>query len=64
MNCKGINLYGFPPLSFLFFAILVSSLKFGDVTDVVLESLDTETRRVTGEIKFTSKEGENAAVEL
>ena len=30
MNCKGINLYGFPPLSFLFFAILVSSLKFGD----------------------------------
>ena len=35
-----------------------------DVTDVVLESLDTETRRVTGEIKFTSKEGENAAVEL
>ena len=35
-----------------------------DVTDVVLESLDTETRKVTGEIKFTSKEGDNAAVEL
>lgn len=35
-----------------------------DVTDVVLESLDTETRRVTGEIKFTSKEGEDASVEL
>lgn len=35
-----------------------------DVTDVVLESLDTETRRVTGEIQFTSKEGENATVEL
>ena len=35
-----------------------------DVTDVVLESLDTETRKVTGEIKFTSKEGENAAIEL
>ena len=35
-----------------------------DVTDVVLESLDTETRRVTGEIQFTSKEGENAAVDL
>ena len=35
-----------------------------DVTDVVLESLDTETRRVTGEIQFTSKEGENAAIEL
>ena len=35
-----------------------------DVTDVVLESLDTETRRVTGEIQFTSKEGENASVEL
>jgi hypothetical protein len=35
-----------------------------DVTDVVLESLDTETRRVTGEIQFTSKEGEDASVEL
>ena len=35
-----------------------------DVTDVVLESLDTETRRVTGEIQFTSVEGENASVEL
>ena len=35
-----------------------------DVTDVVLESLDTETRRVTGEIQFTSREGENASVEL
>lgn len=35
-----------------------------DVTDVVLESLDTETRKVTGEIKFTSKEGDNAVVEL
>ena len=35
-----------------------------DVKDVVLESLDTETRKVTGEIQFTSKEGEDAAVEL
>ena len=35
-----------------------------DVTDVVLESLDTETRRVAGEIQFTSKEGEDAAVDL
>ena len=35
-----------------------------DVMYVVLESLDTETRRVTGEIQFTSKEGENAAVDL
>ena len=35
-----------------------------DVTDVVLESLDTETRRVTGEIQFTSKEGEDASVEI
>ena len=35
-----------------------------DVTDVVLESLDTETRRVTGEIQFTSVEGEDASVEL
>ena len=43
-------------------AFLVEDVE--DVTDVVLESLDTETRRVTGEIKFTSKEGENASVEL
>ena len=35
-----------------------------EVTDIVLESLDTETRKVTGEIKFTSKEGEDASVEL
>ena len=35
-----------------------------NVTDVVLESLDTETRKVTGEIQFTSKEGEDASVEL
>ena len=35
-----------------------------DVTDVVLESLDTETRRVAGEIHFVSVEGENASVEL
>ena len=35
-----------------------------DVTDVELESLDTEARKVTGEIKFTSVEGENASVEL
>ena len=35
-----------------------------DVTDVELESLDTETRKVAGEIKFTSVEGENASVEL
>ena len=35
-----------------------------DVTDVVLESLDTETRRVTGEIHFVSVEGENASIEL
>jgi hypothetical protein len=43
-------------------ALLVEDVE--DVTDVVLESLDTETRRVTGEIQFTSREGENAAVEL
>ena len=34
------------------------------VTSVELESLDTETRRVTGEIQFTSREGEDASVEL
>jgi hypothetical protein len=34
------------------------------VTGVELESLDTETRRVTGEIQFTSREGEDASVEL
>ena len=43
-------------------AFLVEDVE--DVTDVVLESLDTETRKVTGEIQFTSKEGENASVEL
>ena len=34
------------------------------VTGVELESLDTETRKVTGEIQFTSKEGERASVEF
>ena len=43
-------------------AMLVEDVE--DVTEVVLESLDTETRRVTGEIQFTSKEGEDASVEL
>ena len=43
-------------------AMLVEDVE--DVTEVVLESLDTETRRVTGEIQFTSWEGENASVEL
>ena len=43
-------------------AMLVEDVE--DVTEVMLESLDTETRRVTGEIQFTSKEGENASVEL
>ena len=43
-------------------AMLVEDVE--DVTEVVLESLDTETRRVTGEIQCTSKEGENASVEL
>ena len=43
-------------------AMLVDDVE--DVTEVVLESLDTETRRVTGEIQFTSREGENASVEL
>ena len=43
-------------------AFLVDDVE--DVTGVELESLDTETRRVTGEIQFTSKEGENASVEL
>lgn len=43
-------------------AVLVEDVE--DVTEIVLESLDTETRRVTGEIQFTSKEGEDASVEL
>ena len=43
-------------------ALLVEDVD--EVTEIVLESLDTETRRVTGEIQFTSKEGENASVEL
>lgn len=43
-------------------AMLVDDVE--DVTEVVLESLDTETRRVTGEIQVTSREGENASIEL
>ena len=43
-------------------AFLVEDVE--DVTDVVLESLDTEIRKVMGEIQFTSKEGEDASVEL
>ena len=43
-------------------ALLVEDVD--EVTEIVLESLDTETRRVTGEIQFTSREGENASVEL
>lgn len=35
-----------------------------NVTGVELESFDTETRKVTGEITFTSVEGENASLEL
>ena len=43
-------------------ALLVEDVD--EVTEIVLESLDTETRRVTGEIKFTSREGEDASVDL
>lgn len=43
-------------------ALLVEDVD--EVTEIVLESLDTETRKVKGEIQFTSKEGENASVEL
>lgn len=43
-------------------ALLVEDV--AEVTDIVLESLDTETRRVTGDIQFVSREGENASVNL
>lgn len=35
-----------------------------DVTDITLDTFDTETRLMTGEIQFTSKEGENGNVVL
>lgn len=34
------------------------------VNNVQLDSLDTETRRLTGTITFTSKENENGTIEL
>ena len=43
-------------------ALLVDDV--AEVTDIILESLDTETRKVTGDIRFTSREGENASIEL
>lgn len=43
-------------------ALLVDDV--AEVTDIILESLDTETRKVTGDIQFTSREGEHASVEL
>ena len=43
-------------------ALLVEDV--ADVTNVEIASLDTETRKVTGDIQFVSREGENASVEL
>ena len=34
------------------------------VTDVTLDTLDTDTRELTGEIRFTSREGTSVSVEL
>lgn len=43
-------------------ALLVEDVK--EVTNIALDALDTESRRITGDIQFTSKEGENAAINL
>lgn len=43
-------------------ALLVEDV--AEVIEIKLDALDTETRRITGDIQFTSKEGENAAVNL
>lgn len=43
-------------------ALLVEDV--AEVTEIKLDALDTETRRITGDIQFTSKEGENAAINL
>lgn len=43
-------------------ALLVEDVE--SVTDIILDSLDTESRRVTGDIQFVSREGENAAVTI
>lgn len=43
-------------------ALLVKDVD--EVTGVELDTLDTDTRRLTGTVNFTSKEGENGSVEL
>ena len=43
-------------------ALLVEDV--AEVTEIKLDALDTETRRITGDIQFTSREGENAAINL
>ncbi len=43
-------------------ALLVDDV--ADVTSVTLDTLDTDTRELTGEVRFTSKEGTRVAVEL
>lgn len=43
-------------------ALLVDDV--ADVTDVTLDTLNTDTRELTGEVRFTSKEGTSVAVEL
>ena len=43
-------------------AMLVDDVK--DVVSIDVQSFDTETRLLSGDIQFTSKEGENGAIEL
>lgn len=43
-------------------ALLVDDV--ADVTSVTLDTLDTDTRELTGEVRFTSREGTRVAVEL
>ena len=43
-------------------AMLVDDVK--DVVSIDVQSFDTETRLLSGDIQFTSKEGETGAIEL
>lgn len=43
-------------------ALLVDDVK--EVTKIEIQSFDTTSRQLTGDIQFTSKEGENGSIEL
>lgn len=43
-------------------AMLVDDVK--EVTKIDIQSFNTDTRQLTGDIQFTSREGENGSIEL